>query len=69
VRYEIARQLLEGTRLPLAEIAATLGYSDPSAFTRAFRRWSGHAPAAWRANGRCSAATGNGGSARAAKSG
>jgi AraC-like DNA-binding protein len=50
VRYEIARQLLEGTRLSLAEIAATLDYSDPSAFTRAFKRWSGEPPTEWRAN-------------------
>jgi AraC-like DNA-binding protein len=48
-RFEIARQLLEDTRLPLGEIAAALGYSEASAFTRAFRRWSGRTPTAWRA--------------------
>jgi AraC-like DNA-binding protein len=41
VRFEIARQLLEDTEVPLGQIAAALGYSEASAFTRAFRRWSG----------------------------
>lgn len=33
----------------LAEIAWMLGYSEPSAFHRAFRRWTGTTPTAWRA--------------------
>lgn len=49
LRYEMARQLLRDTCLPAAEIAAALDYSEPSAFNRAFRRWSGMAPLAWRA--------------------
>lgn len=48
VRFEIARQLLEDTEVPLCQIAAALGYSEASAFTRAFRRWSGQMPTAWR---------------------
>ncbi len=51
VRFEIARQLLEDTEVPLGEIAAALGYSEASAFTRAFRRWSGRTPTAWRTDG------------------
>ena len=51
-RFEIARQLLEGTHMPLVEIAVALGYSEASAFTRAFRRWSGQTPTAWRSDGR-----------------
>lgn len=47
-RFEVARQLLSQTRIPLSQIAVALGYSEASAFTRAFRRWSGQAPAAWR---------------------
>jgi AraC-like DNA-binding protein len=47
-RYRIARQLLRDTRLPMQELAITLGYADVTAFTRAFRRWSGVSPAAWR---------------------
>lgn len=49
VRFEIARQMLKDTDLPLTQIAAALGYSEASAFTRAFRRWSGQVPTAWRA--------------------
>ena len=48
-RYEIARQLLTDTRMAITEIAAALEYADPSAFTRAFRRWTDMSPAAWRA--------------------
>ena len=51
-RFEIARQLLEDTHVPLVEIAAALGYSEASAFSRAFRRWSGRTPTAWRSDGR-----------------
>jgi AraC-like DNA-binding protein len=51
IRFEIARQLLEDTEVPLGQIAAALGYSEASAFTRAFRRWSGRTPTAWRADG------------------
>jgi AraC-like DNA-binding protein len=52
VRFEIARQLLADTSLPLSQIAAALDYSEGSAFTRAFRRWTGKTPTAWRAEHR-----------------
>ena len=52
IRFEIARQLLQDTQASLAQISAALGYSEASAFTRAFRRWSGQTPTAWRAEGR-----------------
>ena len=48
-RYEAARQMLESSAMEVREIAAWLGYADASAFTRAFRRWSGTTPALWRA--------------------
>jgi AraC-like DNA-binding protein len=48
VRYQVARELLANTRLPLPRIAAALNYADTSAFIRAFRQWSGMPPAAWR---------------------
>jgi len=51
-RYEVARQLLVDTDMLTAEIAATLDYADASAFTRAFRRWTGLPPAAWRIKAR-----------------
>jgi len=47
-RYEIARQTLLETDLQVGNVAALLGYADASAFTRAFRRWSGAAPGEWR---------------------
>ena len=48
-RFEIARQMLEDSAREVSQIAALLDYADASAFTRAFRRWSGVAPAHWRA--------------------
>jgi len=49
VRREMAvRHLLEG-RLAIGEIAFLLGFSEPSAFHRAFKHWTGHAPLAYRA--------------------
>jgi AraC-like DNA-binding protein len=51
-RFEIARQMLETSAMEVAQIAAMLDYADASAFTRAFRRWSGTTPARWRATHR-----------------
>lgn len=50
VRFEAACQLLKNTRNTAYQIASILGYSDATAFTRAFRRWSGTGPAQWRAS-------------------
>lgn len=49
-RQNTALQLLEGTDLPANEISDRIGYANPSAFTRAFERWTGKAPADWRAS-------------------
>jgi len=35
---------------PIADLAVRLGFSEPSAFTRAFRRWTGNPPSAYRAS-------------------
>jgi AraC-like DNA-binding protein len=48
VRFEIACMLLAKTNLPLKQIAEVLNYADLSGFTRAFQRWSGQPPSAWR---------------------
>ena len=48
VSFEISRQLLEDSDMEIVQIASLLGYSNASAFTRAFRRWSSTTPAAWR---------------------
>jgi AraC-like DNA-binding protein len=48
VRQELALIYVAQPHIQFAEIAALLGYSEPSAFTRAFRRWTGTSPAAYR---------------------
>jgi AraC-like DNA-binding protein len=47
-RFEVARQLLDESDMPAGEIAAALHYSDSSAFSRAFKEWSGTSPREWR---------------------
>jgi AraC-like DNA-binding protein len=47
-RLLVAQQLLEQTRLPVSEIAAALHYADITAFSRAFRGWTGTPPSHWR---------------------
>lgn len=49
VRRDAALQAVSGTRRPLADIGLALGYAEPSVFWRAFRRWTGSTPQAWRA--------------------
>lgn len=51
LRYEIARQLLSNSRIPLDDVAATLGYAGVTPFMRTFRRWSGMTPGQWRRTG------------------
>jgi AraC-like DNA-binding protein len=47
-REQLARQYLNDRALALAEIALLLGYSEQSAFTRSFKRWTGLTPLAFR---------------------
>jgi len=50
VRKDIAiEQLLSGDR-PINEIAEAVGFSEPSAFHRAFKKWTGLTPGAYREN-------------------
>jgi AraC-like DNA-binding protein len=42
-----AEAMLAERRLSQAEIAFCLGFSEMSAFNRAFRRWTGRSPGAW----------------------
>jgi AraC-like DNA-binding protein len=51
LRREMAPSLLRDGRLSVSEVAFLLGYEDPSAFTRAFRRWFGRSPRAYRGAG------------------
>ena len=50
----MARRYLADPSLSIAEVSFALGYSEPSAFTRAFKRWSGRAPAEYRESARAS---------------
>lgn len=36
--------------LPIGEVSYLLGFSEPRAFHRAFRRWTGETPQSWRAS-------------------
>jgi AraC-like DNA-binding protein len=47
-RYELARRYLDDPTRTLTEITFLLGFSEPSAFTRAFKHWTGQSPAALR---------------------
>ena len=47
-RCNTACHSLETTQIPVHEIATVLGYRDASSFSRAFRRWTGIAPRAYR---------------------
>lgn len=48
VRSRLARQYLQSPRYSIKDIAGLLGYNEPAAFTRAFRRWTGQPPGAFR---------------------
>ena len=48
VRRGLAERYLADATLDLVDIAFLLGYSEQSAFTRAYKRWTGRAPAAMR---------------------
>lgn len=47
-RYALARDYLRQPGLSLIDIAFLLGYREQSAFTHAFKEWSGTNPGAWR---------------------
>jgi AraC-like DNA-binding protein len=49
VRRELAMKHLGEPRESIAEIAFLLGFAEVSAFHRAFKRWTGSTPAAYRA--------------------
>jgi AraC-like DNA-binding protein len=48
-RAELAKNYVRDRSLPLSEVAFLLGFSEPSAFHRAFKRWTDSTPSAWRA--------------------
>ena len=50
IRFEMARQMLNDSRLDINAVALVLHYADARSFIQAFRRWSGTTPARWRAS-------------------
>ena len=48
VRFSLGKQMLKYSIMTISEISTALGYSSSSAFIRAFERWSGISPGAWR---------------------
>jgi AraC-like DNA-binding protein len=49
-RMEQAKRLLANPTMPVADVAVAVGFSDPSYFTRVFKRQEGMAPSEYRAN-------------------
>ncbi len=48
VRADKARQLLGSGSVSVESVARQLGYAEPASFIRAFQRWTGTTPAAYR---------------------
>lgn len=48
IRRQRATELLESTELSIERVAELLGYAAPANFHRAFKRWCGMPPDAWR---------------------
>jgi AraC-like DNA-binding protein len=49
VRKDLALRYIEDPRRSVTDITFSLGFSQPSAFTRAFKRWTGRSPSDYRA--------------------
>jgi AraC-like DNA-binding protein len=49
-RERLARHYLGSTNLGVGEVSFLLGFEDPNSLFRAFHRWTGTTPEAWRAN-------------------
>jgi AraC-like DNA-binding protein len=55
LRFELAKRYLEEPQFPVTEIAWLLGYGNPTAFTHAFRRWTGRPPSKYPSYHNCAA--------------
>ena len=56
MKHDLARHYLRDGDLPISQIAWLLGYREVSAFTHAFKRWTGMTPRQSRAQGHLAAA-------------
>jgi AraC-like DNA-binding protein len=52
LRFDLAKRHLSDDRLSVAEVAFLVGFSEISAFHRAFKRWTGRTPVTFRAEAR-----------------
>ncbi|MCA0045048.1 AraC family transcriptional regulator [Celeribacter litoreus] len=50
LRHRMAMDYLSARKVSVGETAYLLGFSEASAFVRAFRRWTGQSPTAWLGN-------------------
>jgi len=47
-RRDVAISLLSRDRLTVSDVAEQVGFSDPSAFHRSFKKWTGQSPGSYR---------------------
>ncbi|MFL6256304.1 MAG: AraC family transcriptional regulator [Pyrinomonadaceae bacterium] len=49
LRHKLALHYLNGKKVPVNQTAYLVGFSEPAAFSRAFKRWTGSSPRMFRA--------------------